>query len=260
MNTMIEGPVAAQKPPKGMLLHCGAELVSRKQLWEVPTPRNTETWYPLAHSNVLDEVHDQLDSCGFIVTEEAHALSHDGQRYFGVLNITLPGRGLFDWSWAIGIRNSHDKTFPAGLVAGTKVFCCDNLAFSGEVQISRKHTRFAERDLRHLTARAVGQLGSRLQTLDDRILTYNETRIDDQRAHDLVIRALDAGAITTTQVPDVLHEWREPSHSEFLPRTAWSLFNAVTEVHKRVNPHTACRRGEALYGLFDAEASMQGRN
>ena len=191
-----------------MLLHCGAELVSRNKLWEVPTLGNTETWYPLAHSKVLNEVHDQLVSCEFIVTEEAHALSHDGQRYFGVLNIRLPGRGIFEWSWAVGVRNSHDKTFSAGLVAGTKVFCCDNLAFSSEVQISRKHTRFAERDLRHLPARAVGQLGSRLRNLDDRILTYNETRIDDQRAHDIVIRALDAGAITTTQVPEVLGEWR----------------------------------------------------
>ena len=133
-------------------------------------------------------------------------------------------------------------------------------AFSGEVQISRKQTRFAERDLSHLTARAVGQLGSRLQNLDERILSYNETRIDDKRAHDIVIRALDAGAITTTQVPEVLNEWREPSHAEFLPRTAWSLFNAVTEVHKRVNPHTACRRGEALYGLFDSETHTNGRN
>ena len=50
---------------------------------------------------------------------------------------------------------------------------------------------------------------------------------------------MDAGAITSTQVPNVLQEWREPSHAEFLPRTAWSLFNAITEVHKRVNPHTA---------------------
>ncbi len=261
MNTMIEGPVVAQKPPQGMLLHCGAELVSRAQLCEVPTPQNTSTWYPLPHSRVYREVLDQLEGCGFLVTEEAHALSHDGARYFGVLNITLPGRGIFDWSWAVGIRNSHDKTFPAGLVAGTKVFCCDNLAFSGEVQISRKHTRFALRDLRHLTARAVGELGGKLESLDQRILCYSETWLSDQRAHDIVIRALDAGAITTTQVPEVLHEWREPSHREFQARTAWSLFNAVTEVHKGVNPHTVCRRGEALYGLFDAETGVHlGRN
>ena len=258
MNALIEGPVVAQKPPKGMLLHCGAELVNRAELHQVPTPRNTETWYPLAHSLVLNEVLHQLANCGFIVTEEAHALSHDGQRYFGVLNITLPGRGIFEWSWAVGIRNSHDKTFPAGLVAGTKVFCCDNLCFSGEVQIARKHTRYAERDLGHLTARAVGQLGGKLRRLDERILCYTETAVDDRHAHDIVIRALDAGAITTTQVPEVLQEWREPSHAEFQPRTAWSLFNAVTEVHKRVNPHTACRRGEALYGLFDLETNVHG--
>ena len=84
----------------------------------------------------------------------------------------------------------------------------------------------------------------------------------DTRAHDLVVRALDCGVITSTQVPDVLMEWREPSHEEFTPRTAWSLFNAITEVHKTVNPHTAMRRGEALYGLFDVEtgALNLGRN
>jgi hypothetical protein len=27
-----------------------------------------------------------------------------------------------------------------------------------------------------------------------------------------------------------------------------------------VNPHTACRRGEALYGLFDTETGTHGRN
>ena len=152
-------------------------------------------------------------------------------------------------------RPRHHSLFQAssGRKTGSTLFC-------GEVQISRKHTRYAERDLGHLTARAVGQLGSKLENLDQRILSYNETRIDDQRAHDIVIRALDAGAITTIQVPDVLREWREPSHSEFLPRTAWSLFNAVTEVHKQLNPHTACRRGEALYVLFDSETRMHGRN
>jgi len=62
--------------------------------------------------------------------------------------------------WAVGLRNSHDKTFPAGLVAGTRVFVCDILAFSGLIQIRRKHTRFAARDLRQLTARAVGQIGT----------------------------------------------------------------------------------------------------
>jgi len=260
MNLLMNDPVVAPKPPKGMLLHCGAELVNRNSLYEVPTPKATRTWYPLSHTSVLNEIELQLRSCGFDITEEAHALSHNGDRYFGVLSVTLPNRSISDFGWVVGLRNSHDQTYPAGLVAGTRVFVCDNLAFSGEVRISRKHTRFAERDLRHLTARAVGQLGNKLTGLDQRVLHYKETKIRDARAHDIIVRAVDAQAITTAQIPEVLREWRNPEHVDFKPRTAWSLFNAFTEAHKSASPQTAVRRGEALYGLFDAETGAVWNN
>jgi hypothetical protein len=45
-----------------------------------------------------------------------------------------------DYCWVLGLRNSHDKTFPAGIVAGASVFVCDNLSFLGEVNFSRQHT------------------------------------------------------------------------------------------------------------------------
>ena len=254
---IIEPPAPrAQAPTRGMLLHCGAETVSREDLLAVPTPRGTQTWYPLPHSTILGEVETQLESTGFTILEETHALSHGGARYFGVMSVALPNRGHADFGWVVGIRNSHDMTYPAGLVAGTRVFVCDNLCFSGEVRISRKHTRFAERDLRHLTARAVGQLGDRFRGLDQRVDAYKAERLTNTRAHDIVIRAVDCAAITPAQIPDVLLQWRKPAHEEFAIRTAWSLWNAFTEVFKTVNPHTALRRGEALHGLFDAETGV----
>jgi hypothetical protein len=57
-----------------------------------------------------------------------------------------------------------------------------------------------------------------------------------------------------------LQEWRNPEHIDFRPRTAWSLFNAFTEAHKSASPQTAVRRGEALYGLFDAETGAVWNN
>jgi hypothetical protein len=68
--------------------------------------------------------------------------------------VKLPDQAERDYA---GLRNSHDKTVTAGLAAGTSVFTYDNLAFSGEVKIIRNYTRFAYRDLRNLTARAVGR-------------------------------------------------------------------------------------------------------
>lgn len=235
-----------------MLLHCGAETVSREALFAVPTPRGTATWFPLSHRTILGEVENQLKATGFSIEEETHALTHDGARYFGVLSVTMKERTKSDFGWVVGLRNSHDQSYPAGLVAGTRVFVCDNLAFSGEVRISRKHTKYAYRDLRHLTARAVGKLGDRLRNLDQRIEAYKAEPVADWLAHDIAVRAVDCAAITATQIPEVLREWRTPSHQAFEPRNAWSLFNAFTEIHKTINPHTALSRGEALHGLFDS--------
>lgn len=257
MNAIIDAPPAAPRASvPGLLLHCGAETVTREQLAEVPTPRPTDTWFPLAHRDLVTEVECQLLCSGFNILSAVHSLSHQGARYFGVVQVGLPDREPTDYAWVVGLRNSHDKTYPAGLVAGTQVFVCDNLAFTGEVRLSRKHTRHASRDLRHLTARAVGKLGDRFRLLDRRFAAYRDEPMADWAAHDIVVRASDCRAITPSQIPHVLREWRRPRHPEFEPRTAWSLFNAFTEVQKRGGPNSAIGRGEALHGLFDAAVGL----
>jgi hypothetical protein len=87
--------------------------------------------------------------------------------------------------------------------------------------------------------------------LDERIAAYRSRRITNPQAHDLLIKAVDCRAITPTQVPDVLHEWRQPEHDDFRPRNAWSLFNACTDVFMGIIPHSVVNRSQALLGLFD---------
>jgi hypothetical protein len=71
----------------------------------------------------------------------------------------------------------------------------------------------------------------------------------------LIIRAVDARALPVTKIPDVLKEWREPSHPEFRDRTAWRFFNAMTEVLKG-HLDMLLRRTQALHGLLDAECGL----
>lgn len=79
---------------------------------------------------------------------------------------------------------------------------------------------------------AVGKLGDRFHGFDRRIDAYRDCPVPDWTPHDLVIRAMDFRAITPKQVPNVIGEWRSPSHEAFRPQTLWSLFNAFTEVYK----------------------------
>ena len=80
--------------------------------------------------------------------------------------------------------------------------------------------------------------------------------MNDVAAHDLIIRAVDAGGGCSNRlIPSVLEEWRTPRHKEFQPRTAWSLFNGFTEALKG-NLFDLPRRTDALHQLFDAQVGI----
>ena len=183
------------------------------------------------------------------------SLTKDGNRYFGRLQVGN-GEDGGDHGLVIGLRNSHDKTFPAGLVVGAAVFVCDNLSFSGEVKLARKHTAFVERDLPHLVDRAVGRLADLRHSQGQRFQAYKNSDFSDRQAHDLIIRALDARVVPVTKIPDVLRDWREPRHSQFRQgKTGWRLFNAFSEVLKGQLDYLP-KRTQSLHGLLDTACGL----
>jgi hypothetical protein len=240
-----------------LVLHCGARHVERETLERAPTPAASPTWVPIAHRRLLALVESTLQDSGLAVANEAHALWDRGARYFGLLEVTN-GRAQTDYGLVVGLRNSHDKSFPAAIALGSAVFVCDNLAFSAEITIARRHTRFIERDLPRVVHTAVARLADLRGQQDSRIEAYQATTIGDPQAHDLVIRAMDAQAVPITQVPEVLQEWRTPSHPEFEAggKSLWRLHNAVTHVWKGRSLAALPRRSQALHGLFDAVCGL----
>jgi hypothetical protein len=120
-----------------LMLHTGATEVEYDDLRQVHTPLRTETHVPIAHHEIIDLMRYALGYYGHEVTEEHHALTEDGARYFGLLSLKS---SYGDYTDTVGLRNSHDKKFPVGIAFGSKVFVCDNLAFHAEHVIRRKHT------------------------------------------------------------------------------------------------------------------------
>jgi hypothetical protein len=236
-----------EKPHPNLLLHCGADAVDREAVIWVPTPEATETFQPIPHNALICSVENNLRASGLTIGTQAHALTKDGQRYFGLMEVVSDQE---DYSWVMGIRNSHDKTFPASVVAGSQVFVCDNLSFNGEVKLSRRHTRYILRDITLLVQRAIGKLFNAWHHQDARIKAYKQTAIDDPTAHHLVVSAMDVGVCGNRLIPDVLEEWRRPRHKQFEERHVWSLFNAFTECLKG-NLDKLPARTEALHALLD---------
>lgn len=240
-----------------LMLHCGATEVARTELGNpdiVKMPAATRTYMPIGHLPYVELVQDKLADVGFRFGTEAHALTKEGKRYFGLVHL-LCGKENEQHALVLGIRNSIDKSFPAALAFGAQVFVCDNLCFNGEIKVSRKHTTNIWRDLPSLIGAAVSQTALMRDNMDDRFSCYQDRRLSTKQADHLIVEALRNGAINTSRVEKVVQEWDEPSH-DFGPRTVWRLHNAVTEALKGAPLHDIPNRTMQLHAILDRAAGF----
>lgn len=239
------------------MIHCGGKEVEFDALNEVEVPAATRSYQPVPHSHFANIIRDALGEYGFQFGEQAHALNREGAQYFGMAELIGGSLAGYQQGWNLvaGWRTSYDKSLAGSFVVGSQVFVCDNLAFSGEVQFSRKHTSQILRDLPTLVRGAVGQTKAMAEQQEVRYERYMEAQLKDSVANHTIIRMLQMGVITSSKVEKVVNEYYEPSHAEHLnhagQRTNWTLFNAATEALKGVGLNTMPKRTIALHGLMD---------
>lgn len=246
-----------------LVLHCGGHEVEREQVSDVATPTNTETWFPIPHDAIINLVEKKLPDYGLSIVGQQHALMRDDHRYFGLMQVQPEEDVSDDYALVLGLRNSHDKSFPAGLCLGSGVFICDNLAFSAEVVIGRRHTRHIMDDLPRLIAAALGKLVDSRLDQQRRIDAYRQTEITHDEVASLIMLGYEAKAIKPTQMAKVWDEWKTPTHSEFAEMNVWRLMNAVTQVNndanggRGLNPFELQSRTQRLHPLLDGACGIQ---
>ena len=248
---------------------CGSEstIVDLDQVQAVNTPeveyrkeRNKDgslsvSYQPISHNLLIDKTRKHLDDAGFAIEGECHNLARGGKRYFGLFEVSHPDRENAERGTIIGLRNAHDKCFPAGLCAGDAPFVCDNLIFTNNVKLARRHTRHILAELDQVIARTLGKLFSFWGGQDQRIASYKDFDLTNPQVNDLVIRAYKAGAISKTKVVDVVNQWEKSDHPEFWDKNMNSLYNAFSEVYKG-NLVALPQRSDALHSVLDAEVGF----
>jgi hypothetical protein len=214
-----------------LTLHRGAQTVDRSTLFAVPAPEPTETWFPVAHGTVLETAERLLQGAGFEIERSRYGLTADGHRFFGVLDLRVrigDGQGIGDVTLAVGLRNSTDKSFPIGLAAGTRVFVCDNLAFSAELVVTRRHTKNGMERWTEGIGGAVGKLDEFRGAESRRIEVLSGYQLGLTEADSLLLRAYETGILSYRQLPEAIRQWRNPTFDWGREGTAWHLYNAMT--------------------------------
>jgi len=229
-------------------------LVSREELANVRTPDATDSFTPIAHSFLVEQTLEALDRNGYSVTEEKHALARFGQRYFGGFQIAGPDINSSERKLVLGLRNSHDRTFAASICVGNRMIVCENLCFSSDIKLARRHTTNILRDIPRVLAEAIGRLLSHWTDMETRISRYQNTEIGFDQACALAVQLAEAKALPAREVFPVTQEWKSPRHPEFNTPTLWNLYNSVTENLKGSDLTKLPARTMVMQSIFDAMA------
>lgn len=217
-----------------LIAHRDTEKINREQLALVPCPPATDTHKTIAHHLLIDSIEEALGFRHIAIHKTEFAVSADGNKLFGLLELDQTFTGC---RFALGLRNSHDKTMRLSMTVGYRVFICDNMAFTGDFSpILAKHSKHFS--LTAALAIGIDQMQRNFKPMVEGVDRWRDSQLTDVAAKMLIYRAFVEGDLDAPRHLDkAVHKaYFEPQHEEFQPRTIWSLQNAFTTAFKQLEP------------------------
>jgi hypothetical protein len=207
--------------------------IDRDTLTLVPTPPATDTHRPIPHHEVVSALVETLGFRHIGVVRDEYAVSPDGNKMFGVLDLETEMHGC---RFSIGIRNSHDKSMRLAMTCGYRVFICSNMVFSGDfTPVLAKHSKAFS--LVDSISIGVDRMQRNFEPMRKQVEAWRATELTTVAAKMIIYEAFIESELDVPKhlVRSVHEHYFNPQHDEFKPRTFWSLSNAFTSAFKELD-------------------------
>ena len=217
-----------------LIAHVDTEKIGIEQLALIPAPPSTPTHQIIPHHEVINALVETLGFRHIAVHKMEFAVDKTGNKLFGLIELE---HGFTGCRFALGIRNSHDKTMRLAMTVGYRVFVCDNMAFHGDfTPVLAKHTKNFQ--LTRSLSIGVDDMQRNFQPMVKAIEQWRADQLSDATAKLIIYRAFVEGELEAPRHLDrKVHDmYFNPVADEFQPRTMWSLSNAFTSAFKELEP------------------------
>ena len=132
---------------------------------------------------------------------------------------------------------------------GAKVFVCDNLMFSGDIRVSRKHTGDVLEDVQKMVSNSMSIAPMRHRDLLRDAETMKDFDLKDDEAWAILGMGYGRGILRPRQLLASKEAWLKPPQEEFEDRNLWSLYNAMTEALKSSSARDVLESHSRAHGL-----------
>jgi len=228
--------------------------IGRAELARVSTPEATATHRPIPHHEIVEALVETLSFRQIGVVNEEYAVTPDGMKMFGVLDLATGFEGC---RFSIGIRNSHDKSFRLSITTGLRVLVCENMAFTGDfTPVLAKHSK--NFSLQDSLAIGVDRMQRNFEPMRRQTEQWREQQLSPASAKLIIYRAFIEGDLQAPKhLAGVVHDlYFNPKYEEFQPRTMWSLSNAFTSAFKELEPIPQFKATAKLGAFLEATGAV----
>lgn len=230
-------------------MHAGAEVIKYEDLDLIPMPQQTDTYQPVSHFHLakLIKTISQDLLHGYALRSENYGVAREGQRFFGALSFK---NGDTETGLSIGVRNSYDKSMTIGIVAGMSIFVCDNLAFSGDITILRKHSKNVWDEMENQIVSTCYKAAHQYKNIANDVTQLKCIEMTNDQGFAELGKMFGHGLVGPRQAVALKNEWLKPRHEVWQARNAWSLYNCATQVLKDSPVNEIMERHVDLHSHF----------
>ena len=196
----------------------------------LPDPVRTRTHHPVA-CHVLDDMMQHRLRKEFGVAVEVlpqFALNRTMTQIFGVYALRYPNEsGLLP---AMAFRSSIDKSLQPKIAGGGRVWVCTNTCVWGDLlEVMRKQTKDSMEEIETMIIKVCAKLESHFHSAELEVEVMQDMEVNDRRGYAVLGELFGTGVLTPNQMTRAFRTWKKPGIEDFKPRSAWSLYNSVTE-------------------------------
>jgi hypothetical protein len=238
-----------------LLAHCGSSKITREELKLIPTPEASPTHQPIPHNQIVEALVEGLSFRHISAIREEYAVSSDGMKMFGVLDLETTFDGC---RFSVGIRNSNDKSMRLAVTVGYRVLVCDNMAFHGDfTPVLAKHSKHFS--LVDVLSIGIDRIQRNFEPMKKQVEAWKGTRVSDESAKLVIYRAFVQGELDVPKhLARRVHDlYFNPQVEDFAPRTTWSLSNAFTSAFKDLDPIPQFRATAKLASFLEVATASR---
>jgi hypothetical protein len=218
--------------------------VSEAEVIAVPEVQWTRSFHPVHHRDIIKVIKNSIKEVGLEIRNAEYVLAQKGMQLFSVYDLSHSNNEMM---WSIGLRNSLNKSLSFSVTAGTRVFVCSNLCFSGTYMAVRKHTCGMDTDtLAVLAYRTMQMIIPQLRAFQAWHEGLKNVPLLEADAKLLLVEIMTNGVLA----PSKFHQFMG-LYANVYDDSVWGFHEAVTDILKNSNLLVLPQKNKLLNQTID---------